>query len=411
VSAGTRRVTEGSLSESLGFPETVVEVGLTHPAVRQSMTAVGGTASFVIQLDDDRITDLEVEVGYGHRGFEKEVENVPWALALPYVSRLGYAGGLIAETAYCLAVENLLGCALPDRAIWLRMLANELARVTDHFSRLANVMSAIGLREAEQVAQAAEVEAGELLARATGDTPLAGWVQFGGVARALPADFGECWSAAQPHLDLLLSRFETVGVSNPTCVRRLRGVAQLGVEDCQAWGVTGPTLRAAGSPFDLRRDRPYLAYGALDFSVPVGESGDGLDRLLVVVEEIRQSLGMVEQCRRLLGSLGPGAIALDRREFQGQVQTSATTSAGESGEVDAEIVVPKGESVSTVESTTGELSFFVASDGAGLPRRIRARSPSFFHAQAMPLMIRGARLDDLLPTAALLHLISGECDR
>jgi NADH-quinone oxidoreductase subunit D len=398
-----------SLSESLGFPETVIEVGLTHPAVRQAMTAVGGTTSFVVQLDDDRITDLEVEIGFGHRGFEKEVESIPWGRGLPYVSRLGYAGGIIAETAFCLAVEERLGCDLPDRAIWLRMLGNELGRATDHFTRLASVMSAIGLGEAEAIAQAGEVEAGALLALATGGGPFGGWVQFGGVAAALPSEFGDRWSAGEARLVQLLSRFVSVGLSNPTCIRRLRGVAALGVEDCQAWGVTGPALRAAGSPGDVRRDRPYLAYGALDFAVPVGESGDGLDRLSVVVEEIRESLGMIEQCHKLLGSLGPGAIALEMREFE------VRDSRGAADPVDAgaamDLDVPSGESVSTVESSTGELSFFVVSDGQGLPRRIRLRSPSFFHAQAMPKMMRGARLDDLLPMAALLHLISGECDR
>jgi NADH:ubiquinone oxidoreductase subunit D len=178
----------------------------------------------------------------------------------------------------------------------------------------------------------------------------------------------------------------------------LHGVAPMSAEDCLSWGVTGPALRASGSPTDVRRDRPYLAYAALDFDVPIGESGDGFDRMLVVLEELRQSLGMVDQCHKLLSSLGPGAIA-----------ASTDDAAGSSGLASSE--VPAGEAVETVESSTGELAFFVVSDGSGLPRRVRCRPPSFFHAQAMPVMLRGARLDDLLPTAALLHLVSGECDR
>jgi NADH-quinone oxidoreductase subunit D len=387
-----------SLSDSLGFPETVVEVGMTHPGVRHAMTAVGGTTSFLVQLDDDRITDLEVEIGLGHRGFEKEVESTSFDHALPYVSRLGHAGGVIAETAYCLAVEALIGVALPDRAIWLRTLVNEIARVTDHFARLGAVMSAIGLLDAELAAQRAELEAARLLAFAVGRGPLAGWLRIGGVASALPEGFPERWSAGRVRLLEMLARFETIAVGNPTCQRRLRDVASMSVDDCLAWGVTGPSLRASGCPMDIRRDRPYLAYGALDFDVPIGESGDDLDRMLVVLEEIRQSLGMIEQCHKLLSSLGPGVVAVEGAETAGASRLPGWE-------------VPAGESVATVESSTGELGFLIVSDGRGSPRRIRCRPPSFFHAQAMPQMLRGARLDDLLPTAALLHLVSAECDR
>ena len=228
MNVGAGRPPAASLSESLGFPEAVVEVGLTHPGLRQTMMNVGGTVSFVVQLDDDRITDLEVEIGFGHRGFEKEVECQPWHRALPYVSRLGYASGVIAETAYCLAVEDRLAWALPDRAIWLRMLVCELARITDHFSRLAGVMTAIGLPEAGRVAQEGEIDASSLLAMATGGGPLAGWVTLGGVARVLPASFAECWPVAKANLTGLLGRFQSMGTSNPTCIRRLRGVAALG---------------------------------------------------------------------------------------------------------------------------------------------------------------------------------------
>jgi NADH-quinone oxidoreductase subunit D len=406
-----------SLSESLGFSETVIEVGMTHPGIRHAMTAVGGTTSFLVQLDDDRITDLEVDIGLGHRGFEKEVESIPWDRALPYVSRLGHAAGVIAETAYCLALEELIDLDLPDRAIWLRMLVNEIARVTDHFARLGAVMTSIGLRDGELIAQQGEVEAARLLAFATGGGPLAGWVRIGGVAAALPSEFPERWQVARIRLTESVAHFETVGASNPTCQRRLRDVAPLGVDDCHAWGVTGPALRAAGAPKDVRRDHPYLAYGALDFDVPIGETGDDLDRLLVIVEEIRQSLGIVDQCHKLLMSLGPGVVAAEasrssRFVAHGSVVNGARAESSESlADVLPSLLVPAGEAVSSVETSTGELGFLLVSDGEGLPRRIRARAPSFFHAQAMPLMLRGCRLDDLLPTAALLHLVSAECDR
>ena len=390
------RAGSGSLSESLGFPETRIELGMTHPGVRHAMTAVGGTMGFLVRLDDDRITDLEIEIGLGHRGFEKRLESTSWGDALLYVSRLGHAGGVIAETGYCLAVEMLGEIAIPDRAVWLRMLVGEAARVTDHFARLAAVMSAIGLREAERLAQQGEVESARLLAAATGRGPLEGWSKIGGVASALPADFGARWSASRARLERLLASFGAIGVANPTCQRRLRDVAPISADEALAWGMSGPPLRAAGRPADVRRDAPYLAYAALDFDVPVGETGDDFDRLLVVVEEVRQALEMIEQSHKLLASLGPGAILAEGyAAVPGQEP----------------IRLPAGEAVATVESSTGELAFWVVSDGSPCPQRVRCRAPSFFHAQAMQSLMLGARLDDLMPTAALLHLVSAECDR
>lgn len=394
MASDLRRVTPESLSARLGFPETTIEAGLTHPGIRQTMTPVGGTTSFLIDLDDDRITALEVEIGLGHRGFEKECESRGWAEALPYVSRMALASGVIAEVTYCGAIEALAGIALPDRAIWMRMLVSELARVSDHFARLGAVMTAIGLGDGLRVANRGEALAARALSSATGAGPVAGFVCLGGVLRAPTSDFLDNWAAYNAGLAAEVQQFDRVATSNPTCVRRLRGVAPLGVEDAMAWGVTGPTLRAAGAPIDVRRDQPYLAYGALDFDVPIGERGDDFDRLLVVIEEIRQSLNMIDQCHKLLTSLGPGETRAARKENGGE-----------------EFAVPQGESVYSTESSTGELGFFVASDGEGLPRRIRCRAPSFFHAQALPAMLVGARLDDLLPTVALIHLVSAECDR
>ena len=387
-----RGSTPDSLSARLGFPETTIEAGLTHPGIRQTMTPVGGTTSFLVDLDDDRITALEVEIGLGHRGFEKECESRSWAEALPYVSRLGLASGVMAEVTYCGAVEALAGVALPDRAIWLRMLVSELARVSDHFGRLGAVMTATGLADGLRVANRGEALAARALFSATGAGPVAGYACIGGVLRPPSPAFSDGWSKVQATLVDEVERFDAVATANPTCVRRLRGVASLGVEDAMTWGVTGPTLRAAGAPIDVRRDQPYLAYGALDFDVPIGERGDDFDRLLVVVEEIRQSLSMIDQCHKLLTSLGPGEICAD-------------------GIGAGNFDVDQGESVYSTESATGELGFLIASDGTGLPRRIRCRAPSFFHAQALPEMLVGSRLDDLLPTLALVHLVSAECDR
>ena len=401
MSASPETLASKTLSERLGFREAVVELGHTHPSVRRVMGGVGGTLSFLVTLDDDRIEALEVEIGAGHRGFEKEVESRPWQEALPYVARLGYASGPIAQIGYCLALERLAGLEVPTRATWLRTLVCELARITDHLARIAALATAIRASAAERAAQRGERVAMKLLVAAVGGSPLGNWACPGGVACDLPPDFGGAWGRARSELEAVLERIAALLLDHPVASQRLVGVAPLSAAESLALGVTGPCLRAAGVALDLRRDGPYLVYGELDFDVPIGERGDDYDRLAVVVEEIRQSLRIGEQCIRRLVADRPAADG-----SEGSVCGSVC------GSVETEnLVIPAGEVALAVESSTGELGFLLASDGGVLPRRIRCRAPSFFHAQALPAALVHARLDDLLPTAALFHLVSGECDR
>jgi NADH:ubiquinone oxidoreductase subunit D len=397
-----------TLSESLGFAETIIEVGHTHPGVRRVLSTVGGTISFLAKLDDQRIVDLEVEIGIGHRGFEKEVENGPWHRALPYVNRLGYASGVMAEIGYCIAVEKLAGMEIPERATWLRMMVSEVARIEDHFARLSAVAVAIGLSVAERTAHQGELRAARFLKCMTARGPLGGWARLGGVASAPTSELEEAWSLAKTEIETIVARFDKVAVGNPSCQKRLREVAVLSADDCIAWGVTGPILRSAGMPMDVRRDSPYLDYAAVDFDIPIGENGDAFDRMLVVVEEIRQSLRIIDQAQSHLAGLDGGAIRCDAPGWcePDIVIDEARQGVGQEGPI-----IAAGEAAFSIESSTGELGFFLVSDGGALPRRIRCRAASFQHAQAMPQMLRGGRLDDLLPTAAMLHLVSAECDR
>ncbi len=399
MSAATDPVGSRTLSERLGFRPAVVELGPTHPGVRRVMGAVGGTASFLVTLDDDRIEALEVEIGLGHRGFEKEVESRPWEGALSYVARLGHANGPIAQIGYCLALERLAGLEVAPRATWLRTLVCELARITDHLARVAALAAAIGAGAAERAAAQGERVAAGLLEAAVGGSPLGDWALPGGVARDLPADFELRFTDATRGLEAALAGIDRLLLAHPGVLLRLLDVAPLASASCLALGITGPCLRAAGIARDLRRDGPLLAYGELDFELAIGARGDDYDRLAVVVEEIRQSLGMSGQCVRRLqeGSIG--------REGEGVVGASSPSPSA------SPLVVPAGEVALSIESSTGELGFFLVSDGGALPRRIRCRAPSFFHAQALPHALIHARLDDLLPTAALFHLVSGECDR
>ncbi|MBY0399376.1 hypothetical protein K2X89_03705 [Myxococcota bacterium] len=395
MSAAPEGLASRTLSDRLGIRPAIVELGPTHPSVRRVLSGAGGTASFLATLDDDRIEALEVEIGLGHRGVEKEIESRPWLESLPFVARLGHAGGPIAQIAYCLALEQLAGLEVAARTTWLRTLVCELARITDHLARIAALAAAIGASRAERIAQRGELVAMDLLEASLGRGPLGVWSWPGGVGSDLPFGFDERWLGGRARIARALDRLTLLLLEHPSAVQRLVDVAPLPVATAIAFAVTGPALRAAGVPRDLRRDAPRLAYRELEFAIPVGSRGDDYDRLAVVLEEIRQSLGMIDQCMARLA-------AMDRESARPGLVDGAGG---------ASLVIPAGEVELALESSTGELGFFLVSDGGPTPRRARCRAPSFFHAQVLGRVMPGARLDDLLPTAALFHLVSGECDR
>jgi NADH-quinone oxidoreductase subunit D len=241
------------------------------------------------------------------------------------------------------------------------------------------------------------------------------YVRLGGVSSGLPPEFG---ALSRLELERVLHDLEELDTSlgqNRVFIDRLGGRGKLSAEECLAFAVTGPILRAAGVASDLRRSEPYLVYDELVFDLPVGLVGDNLDRYRVCVEEIRQSLSMVAQCVTRLEALGPGEFRLrdpwlDRNDaHQGtgaladRVELASAYARGPS--------VPPGEGSTRVESANGEFGFSLISDGGSTPRRVRCRAPSFFHAQALPAMLVGQTLEDVAPTLALVNIEGAECDR
>ncbi len=340
----------GTLSERLGFRPAVIELGPSHPSVRRVLAGAGATTSFLVTLDDDRIEDLTVEIGLGHRGFEKEVESRPFEHALPYVARLGHASGPIAQVAYCLAVERLAGIAAPERVTWIRTLVCELARATDHFARIAALAAALGASAAERAARAGEEGAMRLLTTALGGRPLDPWARPGGVSNDLSGDFQGTLQAGRRVLDDAIEDLKRLLLDQATVAWRLCDVAPVAGADAIALGITGPCLRAAGIARDLRRAAPHLAYAEIDFDVAVGSRGDDYDRLAVVVAEIGQSLRIAVDCAERISALPARSAG----------QAAPTPQA-----------VPAGIAEVELESSTGELGFLLVSDGGALPRRIR----------------------------------------
>ena len=385
-----------------------LDLGPHHPATR-------GALGLRAELDGERILDLEVEIGFGHRGFELHAQRLGWLRSLPYVERLQSQSSMLAATAYCVAAEKLLEFEVPLRAEWLRVLGGELGRAADHLGRIANLARIVGAGAASSWALNARSRLWGLLERLSGAPTMHHFIRLGGVARPLPGDFGV---ACRPAIDAVRLDLDDVDAAlgqNRVFIDRLRGRAQLSADQGLAFSVTGPLLRAAGVVSDLRRSEPYSVYDDMVFDVPVGLVGDNLDRYRVCLEEIHQSLSMVGQCLTRLEALGPGPVRVHDAWLDREPGDAA------SGALEARIAlaqkyadgpqVPPGESVSHVESANGEFGFSLVSDGGPTPRRVRCRAPSFFHAQALPAMLVGGTLADIGPTLALANIESAECDR
>lgn len=385
-----------------------LNMGPSHPATH-------GTVKFLIELDGETIVDLDVQVGYLHRGFEKECESHSWYQCIPYTDRLNYNSAVLGNLGFCMAVEKLLELETPERCQWLRVLAGELSRVGDHLTRCGAACLELQAMTPFLYGIEARELSWDLLEALCGARVTSNYIRIGGVRHALPESFPALAKQNLPKIRQLLADFEAVVTQNRIFVDRLRDTGTLSKEDCIRYAVTGPVLRASGVPLDLRKDQPYLVYGQLDFDVPIGTVGDNYDRYLVCLEEMHQSLRIVEQCIHRLEALGAGPVDVDdprvRWPAKGRVFNRMEEMIQQFKSVTEGPKVPAGEGYFAIESANGELGFYLVSDGSQRPVKVRCRPPSFLNVAPLPLMVRGAMLADLIPTFDFLNMIGGECDR
>lgn len=386
----------------------ILNMGPSHPATH-------GTVKFLIELDGENIVDLDIQVGYLHRGFEKECESGTWYQAIPYTDRLNYNSAILCNIAYCLAVEKLLAIETPERCQWLRTMAGELARVADHLTRCGAACLELQAMTPFLYGIEARELTWDLLEILCGARVTSNYVRIGGMKHDMPPSFPARCREHIAKIRGLLKDYDAVVTENRLFVDRLRGTGMLPKEELIRYGVTGPLLRAAGVPLDLRKDQPYLKYAEVDFDVPIGEVGDNYDRYLVCVEEMNQSLRIVEQCLAALERLGPGPVNVDdprvRWPAKGRVFNAMEELIQQFKAVTEGPMVPAGEAYQAIESANGELGFYVISDGTAQPWKVRCRPPSLINLQPMPKMLQGAMLADLIPTFDFINMIGGECDR
>jgi NADH-quinone oxidoreductase subunit D len=370
-------------SEATGGTETLLlNVGPQHPSTH-------GVLHFMLEMAGETVVTAKPVIGYLHRGIEKLAENRTWQQVIVLTDRQDYVAQFSNEWAYCRAVERLAGIELPERAEWLRTLMGELNRITSHLIWYAGVTMDIGTLGTPFIyAWETRERIFDFFESVTGARMMPNWMRMGGVRTDIdPALLTDLRAFLERDFPKECDTYEALLTENEIVVSRMKGVGVYATEECIHLGITGPFLRASGLARDLRRDAPYGAYGKLDFEVCTDTVGDSLARCRVRLRELRESAKM---CIQLIDGMPAGDIAV---------------------KVSKALRPPAGDCYVRTESPRGELGVFVASDGTTKPYRYRVRSPIFYGLSAMPRLLPGHLLADMLVIFGGIDTSMGEIDR
>ncbi len=381
-----------------------IQMGPSHPASH-------GTIKFNLRLDGETIVDVDVEIGYLHRGFEKMCEQGTWNHCFPYADRLNYASPILNNVGFALAVEKLAGVTVPERCQYIRVIGGEISRITDHLTCLGMAANEIGAISAGFYMLEAREFLYDLVEAMTGARLTVTYCRLGGVIKDLPADMKESTAAALKQVRRVLADCDRLLSRNRIFVDRMVGIGVLAREDAISFGLTGPLLRATGVGYDVRKAEPYLVYDRMDFSVPTGTRGDNYDRFMVRMAEMEQSMRIIEQA---LAELPGGPIAISDPRFflppKREVYGSIEGLMNHFKLVIEGQKIPPGEVYVATEGGNGELGFYLVSDGSGRPYRVRVRPPCFYGMAALGDMLRGHMIADIITTFGQINMIGGECD-
>ena len=431
--AGQRETTEGTVYTVTGGDwdsvlaggddeqHMVVNMGPQHPSTH-------GVLRLVLELEGETVISARTVIGYLHTGIEKNLEYRNWVQGVTFVTRMDYLSPVFNETAYCLAVEKLLGIEAPPRAQVIRVLVMELTRISSHLVGLATMglelgaLTAMinGFREREQILDIMEMITGLRMNHA--------YVRPGGVAQDLPPGTIEKVRELLVSFRQNLPGYDKMLTGNPIWQRRLQGVASLDVQGCLSLGVTGPMLRAAGLAWDLRKVEPYCGYETYDFEVPIEPTGDGWARYRVRMREVVESLKIIEQA---IDKLEPGPVMVQDTKIAWPAQMAlGADGMGQSLDHVKKIMgtsmealihhfklvtegfrVAPGQVYVPVESPRGELGMHVVSDGGTRPYRVHVRDPSFVNLQAVSATCEGGLLSDAIAAVATIDPVMGGVDR
>lgn len=384
---------------------TPLNIGPSHPATH-------GTLRVMVELNGEKIHRANVEIGYLHRCFEKMAETHPYNQVIPYTDRLNYCSAPMNNVGYCKTVERLLGVEIPDRAKATRIILCELSRFIDHVICIgANAVDLGALTGFFHLFTMRE-RVYTLFEKLCGARLTVSMTRVGGMAQDMPEGWLDEVLEVCKELRKGVSEVELLLTNNKIWIQRTQNVGSISAEDAIQWGYTGPCLRAAGVGLDLRKAEPYYGYEQLDFSIPVGSTGDVYERYLVRIEEMKQSLKIVEQvCKNMPSGdytiRDKGIVLPEKKDVYGNIE----------GLMNHFMLVikglrpPVGEVYDYTEAANGELGFHLVSDGSGVPYRLKVRPPCFAIYQSFPASITGGLVADVISILGSMNLIAGELDR
>jgi NADH-quinone oxidoreductase subunit D len=385
-----------------------VNFGPNHPSTH-------GVLRLIVDLDGEAVAGIEAVIGYLHTGFEKTMEQKSWWKSVTYPARIDYLAFHANELEYVLAIEKLLEIEVPQRATWARMALAELNRIHSHLVWLGTSALETGAISMFWYAFDDRDAVLDLFELAGGTRLHTRYVQAGGLAEDLPPGFTD---EARKFCDAMpksVDEYETILDRQKIWLERTKGVGLLSAEDALALGQSGPVLRASGVNWDLRKNMPYLAYDEVEFDVPVYGNGDVYDRYKVRMDEMRESVRIVQQCCDWLDAMdGEPWIADDRKVVlppRHELHTSMESLIYHFKIVTEGYRVPEGEVYVVIESPRGEAGCYLVSDGSARPWRVRFRAPSFAALQATATVVQGSLIADLVVVAASLDFLMGDTDR
>ncbi len=398
-------ILEAPVAEGASDQTMVLNMGPQHPSTH-------GVLRLVLEIDGEVVVRLYPEIGYLHTGIEKTCEAKFYQQVVPLTDRIDYLSPMHNNLCYCLAVEKLLELPIPDKAQWMRVLLSELTRLNSHLVWLGTHAMDIGaltvflytFREREEILRIFEQVAGQRM--------MTSYFRIGGLALEPPLDFFDRVRGFIRTFPEKIDEYSNLLTGNPIFMNRLKDVGHLSAADAIALGVTGPPLRASGVDFDLRRDMPYSSYEKFRFRVPVSDRCDVWGRYLVRLEEMRESVKIIEQA---LDGMPEGPVKADAPKIvlpdREKMKTQMESLIHHFKIVTEGFAVPAGEVYQGIESSRGQMGYYVVSDGTAKPYRVHMRNPSFASLQALETMCKGRLLADVVAVIGSIDVVLGEIDR
>lgn len=382
-----------------------LNLGPNHPSSH-------GAFRIVLQLDGEEIVNCVPDIGYHHRGAEKMGERQSWHSYIPYTDRIEYLGGCVNEMPYVLAVEKLAGIEVPDRVKTIRVMLSELFRINSHLLYISTYIQDTGAMTPVFFAFTDRQKVYNVVEAITGFRMHPAWFRIGGVAHDLPRGWDKLLRELLDWLPKRLESYVTTALKNSILKGRSIGVASYTKEEALAWGVTGAGLRATGVDFDVRKWRPYSGYENFEFDIPIAHNGDCYDRVMIKVEEMRQSIRILEQCLKHMPE-GPFKAdhPLTTPPPKERTLQHIETLINHFLQVSWGPVMPANESFQMVEATKGINSYYLTSDGSTMSYRTRIRTPSYAHLQQIPAVISGSLVSDLIVYLGSIDFVMSDVDR